>query len=74
MDVLWIALGKVGGLAAVGAAIDFLMRKGEKDRLNDWLIGWWVRFEDVKWTNFGRKDAEFAVGILDRYAGARLWS
>jgi hypothetical protein len=74
MDVLWIALGKVGGFAAVGAAIDFLLRKGEKERLNDWLIRWWVRFEDVKWTNFGRKDAEFAIGILDRYAGARLWS
>jgi len=57
MDVLWIALGKVGGFAAVGAAIDFLLRKGEKERLNDWLIRWWVRFEDVKWTNFGRKDA-----------------
>jgi hypothetical protein len=35
---LWIALGKVGGFAAVGAAIALLLRKGEKERLNDWLI------------------------------------
>src|SRR5882757_6566830 len=50
------------------------MYKAEKKKLQDWLETWWLRFTDVRWSNFGRKEAELAVQILDRWAGPRLWS
>src|SRR5262245_34859728 len=74
MDALWVALGKIGGLAMIGGLIDLAMRKSEKERLTYWLTLWWDRFDSVRWSNFGRKEAELAVEILDRYAGSRLWS
>jgi hypothetical protein len=74
MDAFWIFVGKVGGLAAIGAVIDFLMSRKQKRQLNDWLSEWWVRFDDVRVKNFGRVEAELAISILDRYAGRSLWS
>ena len=74
MTALWLALGKIGGLALIGGLIDLAMRRSEKDRLNDWLIKWWDRFDSVEWSNFGRKEAELAVELLDRIVASRLWS
>jgi len=68
------ALKAVGGLTAIGVLIDLAMYKAEKKKLQDWLETWWLRFTDVRWSNFGRKEADLAVQILDRWAGPRLWS
>ena len=68
------ALKAIGGATAIGGLIDLGMYKADKEKLKDWLETWWLRFTDVKWSNFGRKEAELAIQILDRWAGARLWS
>ena len=54
--------------------IDLAMYQGEKDRLKARLEDWWLRFTDVRWSNFGRREAELAIEIIDRRAGPRLWS
>jgi hypothetical protein len=50
------------------------MYKSEKDKLKALLEDWWLRFTYVRWSNFGRAEAELAIRILDRWAGPRLWS
>jgi hypothetical protein len=74
MEELWIALGKVGGLAAIGGLIDLGMRKREKGRVKHWLIVLWDRFDSIKWSNFGQEEARAAIRIIDRVAGRRLLS
>jgi len=74
MDKYISAVSAIGGLAAVGGFVDFLISRREQEQLRDWMTNWWVRFEDVKWSNFGRKESEQAIAMLDRLAGARLWS
>ena len=52
----------IGGLAGIGALNDLAMyKKPEKDKLKALLEDWWLRFTDVKWSNFGRAEAELAV-------------
>src|SRR5262249_44578637 len=68
------ALKAIGGATAIGGLIDLAMYKAEKKKFQDWLETWWLRFTDVKWSNFSRAEAALAVQILDRWAGARLWS
>jgi len=46
----------------------------QQAKLKACLEDWWLRFDDVKWGNFGRKEADAAVALLDRWAGPRLWS
>jgi hypothetical protein len=71
----WLAVASaLGGLTALGGLIDLAMYRSEKDRLKARLEDWWLRFSDVRWSNFGRREAELAVRILDRWAGPRLWS
>jgi hypothetical protein len=71
----WIAAFKaMGGVTAIGVLIDLAMYRSEKDKLKALLEDWWLRFTDLKWSNFGRAEAELAVQILDRWAGPRLWS
>jgi len=71
---LWIALGKIGGLAMVGGLFDLALRKAEKDRISNWMTAWWYRFDSLKWRNFGKAEAAFAIELIDRYAGKSLWS
>jgi hypothetical protein len=68
------ALTALGGAAGVGALIDLLMYRSEKKKLKARLEDWWLWFSDVSWNNFGRKEAELSIEILDRWAGSRLWS
>jgi hypothetical protein len=74
MDKWLAAASALGGLAAIGGLIDLAMYQAEKDRLKARLEDWWLRFTDVRWSNFGRHEAELAIEIIDRRAGPRLWS
>jgi hypothetical protein len=55
-DILWpiIAIG------ALGAFIDFLIGKAGQAKTKDLLLKWWVRFDDVRWKNFGREEGLLA--------------
>jgi hypothetical protein len=64
----------MGGLTVLGGLIDLAMWKSEKEKLRSRLEDWWLRFMDVKWSNFGRKEAELAIRILDRWAGPDMFS
>jgi energy-converting hydrogenase Eha subunit A len=63
-----------GGMAALGKIIDMAIRESEEDKLREWLAAWWVRFDDVRWSNFGQKEAEIAIEKIDRWTGRRLLS
>lgn len=63
-----------GGLAFVGSLIDFVLSRRAKADLKAILEDWWLRFEYVTLRNFGHKEAEAAIAVLDRWAGPRLWS
>jgi hypothetical protein len=67
---LWpIAL--FGGL---GAFIDFLIGRAGQDRARLFLETWWIKFDDVRWNNFGRKEALLAISLIDKLCGARFFS
>jgi hypothetical protein len=59
---------------AVGAFIDFYIGKAGQRRVRDWLETWWLRLSDVRWGNLGREEALFAVKVMDRLFGSRLFS
>ena len=68
-NILWpVAL--VGGL---GAFIDFLIGKTGQARAKDFLLKWWVRFDDVHWKNFGKEEGLFAGRLIGEWFGKRLW-
>jgi hypothetical protein len=69
-DILW-PIVLVGGL---GAFIDFLIGKAGQERAKDFLLKWWVRFDDVRWNNFGREEGLFAGRFIERWFGRRIWS
>jgi hypothetical protein len=57
-----------------GALIDFYIGKPGQRRVRDRLETWWLRLSDVRWGNFGREEALFAVEVMDRLFGRRLFS
>jgi hypothetical protein len=61
----------IGGL---GAFIDFLIGRSGQERAKDFLLKWWVRFDDVHWQNFGREEGLFAYRLIPRVFGRRIWS
>ena len=69
-DILWPIIA-VGGL---GAFIDFLIGKTGQEKAKDFLLKWWLRFDDVRWNNFGREEGFFAARLMDRWLGRRLFS
>jgi hypothetical protein len=69
-DILWPVV-LVGGL---GAFIDFLIGKTGQQKAKDLLLEWWVRFDDVRWKNFGREEGLFAGHLIERWFGRRIWS
>ena len=52
----------IGGL---GAFIDFLIGKTGQARAKDFLLKWWVRFDDVHWKNFGKEEGLFAGRLIE---------
>ena len=69
-DFLW-PIVLVGGL---GAFVDFLIGKAGQERAKDFLLEWWVRFDDVHWKNFGREEGLFAGRLTERWFGKSIWS
>jgi hypothetical protein len=69
-DVLWPII-LIGGL---GAFIDFLIAKPGQAKARDFLLKWWVRFDDVRWKNFGREEGLFAGRVIERWFGRTIWS
>jgi hypothetical protein len=61
-------------LGGLGALIDFLIGKAGQERAKDFLLRWWVRFDDVHWKNFGREEGLFAGRLIERWFGGRIWS
>jgi len=60
-DILWPII-LVGGF---GAFIDFLIGKAGQVKAKDFLLKWWVRFDDVRWRNFGREEGIFAGHLIE---------
>jgi hypothetical protein len=69
-DFLWPIVA-VGGL---GAFIDFLIGRTRQQKAKDFLLRWWVRFDDIRWKNFGREEGLFAGRLIERWFGKRIWS
>lgn len=60
-------------LTSLGVFIDFLLGRAGQARTRRLLEEWWIRFDDVRWGNFGKEEASFAVGVLDKFCGRRLF-
>ena len=58
--ILW-PIVLAGGL---GALIDFLIGRTGQEKAKDFLLKWWVRFDDIRWTNFGREEGLCVQGVL----------
>jgi hypothetical protein len=68
------ALSTVAACGGAGAFIDFWIGKRGEKRVRDWFETWWLRFSYITMKSFGREEALYAVGILDRLFGRRLFS
>jgi hypothetical protein len=69
-DILWPVV-VVGGL---GAFIDVMIGKAGQAKAKDFLLEWWVRFDDVRWRNFGREEGLFASEQIEKWFGPKIWS
>jgi hypothetical protein len=69
-DILW-PIVLVGGF---GAFIDFMIGRTGQEKAKDFLFRWWVRFDDVRWSNFGREEGLFAGRLIEKWFGRRIWS
>jgi hypothetical protein len=56
----WLRALAIGGFAPIGGLIDLALYKSEKAKLKAKLEDWWLRVVDVKWSIFGRKEAELS--------------
>ena len=68
------SLAVVAVFGGLGAFIDFYIGPNNQKRVRDWLETWLEKFSDVRLGNFGRREALFAVGVMDRLLGRRLVS
>ena len=69
-EILWPVV-LVGGL---GAFVDFLIGRTGQERAKDFLLRWWVRFDDVRWKSFGKEEGLFAAHLIGKWFGQRIWS
>jgi hypothetical protein len=58
----------------VGAFIDFYIGKRGQQRVRSWMETSWLRLSYVRWGNLGAEEALFAVQVIDRLFGRRLFS
>src|SRR5215472_14409771 len=74
METLKNFLWPIVAIGGLGALIDFLIGRTGQAKAKDFLLKWWVRFDDVHWKNFGREEGLFAVQLIDRWFGKKIWS
>lgn len=78
MDTFFLIAGKstafVGSFAMMGALIDTAMRKHERERVKDWLIGWWIKFDGMQPRSFGKAETRMVIDYIDAHAGRTLLS
>jgi hypothetical protein len=69
-DFLW----PIVAIGALGALIDFLIGTAGQEKAKDFLLKWWVRFDDVHWKNFGQQEGLFAGNLIDKWLGVKFFS
>src|SRR5215469_5431885 len=74
METLKDILLPVVVAGVLGRFIDFLIGKAGQERAKDFLLRWWVRFDDVRWRNFGREEGLFSGHLIERWFGLHPWS
>jgi hypothetical protein len=74
METLKNFLWPIVAIGGIGAFIDFLIGKAGQEKARDFLLKWWIRFDDVRWRNFGREEGFFAGLLIERWFGKRIWS
>jgi hypothetical protein len=74
LEKILAALAAIGGFTAVGSFFDLMILKRGKQKLLSTIEDWWIRFDDVKWGNFGRKESDEALASLNKWAGASFIS
>jgi hypothetical protein len=57
----------------MGRFIDFLIGKAGQEKAKDFLFRWWIRFDDVRWKNFGREEGLFAARVIQQWFGKRIF-
>ena len=67
----WQLLAAWGG---AGVFIDFCIGERGQVRVRGWFETWWIKFSYVKWGNLAREEARFAVRLIDRLCGSRIFS
>jgi hypothetical protein len=67
-------LWPIGFFLVIGGSIDFLIGHPGQQRARGFLETWWIKFDDVRWNNFGQKEALFAANLIDRWCGKRFFS
>jgi hypothetical protein len=74
METLKNFLWPIVAIGGFGAFIDFLIGKAGQEKAKDFLLRWWVRFDDVRWKNFGREEGLFAGRLIEKWFGQKIWS
>jgi hypothetical protein len=74
METLKNFLWPIVAIGGIGAFIDFLIGKAGQEKARDFLLKWWVRFDDVRWGNFGKEEGLFAAQLIERWFGQKLFS
>jgi hypothetical protein len=69
-DWLWW----IAGLTGLGGFVDFLIGRAGQQRLRSSLETWWIRFDEVHPKNFGKKEALYAIHIIDIWFGSKFLS
>jgi hypothetical protein len=68
------SLTTVASLCGIGAGIDFFLGRVGQQKVREFLELYWLRFSYLDWKDFGKAEALFAIGILDRLFGRRFLS
>jgi len=74
LGFLLSTLAIVAACGIVGGLIDFCIKKAGQQRVRSCLETWWLKLSYVRWGNFGREEALFAIRVMDRIFGSRLFS
>ena len=69
MEMLKDFLWPIVAIGGVGAFIDFLIDRTGQEKAKDFLLKWWVRFDDVHWRNFGREEGLSAAQLISHWFG-----